>query len=110
MKTNDELKEKLKKYIIQKHGNVRNFARLVDMGYSTITTLLKRGVDGARLETVYKLCTALEIDITELAKGNVCPMSVSEEAPLTFQEKEVIAALRAQPNRMEPVRVLLKLE
>lgn len=51
--------EKLKNYILSKHRSIREFTQSIGMPYSTMTTILKKGVSNANVLTIIKICQAL---------------------------------------------------
>ena len=56
--------------ILDRYPSLRRFALDVGIPYSTLMTLLTRGVGGASFDTVARICRALELDIDELYCGD----------------------------------------
>ena len=56
----------LRNLILDRWPSLRQFAAETDIPYSSLMTLLSRGVGGASFDTVIKLCRALEVDPMEL--------------------------------------------
>ena len=52
----------LRSCILDKYTSLRQFAAQVDIPYSSILTLLTRGIGGASFDTVMRICHALELD------------------------------------------------
>ena len=52
--------------ILDEYGSLRKFAAAVDVPYSTLLTLLTRGVGGASFDTVLRICRALSMDPFEI--------------------------------------------
>lgn len=69
--------EKLKEYIIEKYKSLRNFVNTsgIDIPYTTIDGIFKRGLNNSGISNVIKLCDALNISVDELVKGNIVPIS-----------------------------------
>ena len=65
--------EKLKRYIAYRYKSLRKFTEEKDLPYTTIYSMLKRGLDNAGLTNVFKLCDALGISADELAQGRITP-------------------------------------
>ena len=61
------LEEKLKKIIIEKYGSVRQFALKINIPYTTVDTILKRGIDNSNVRNVIKMCNELKISADKLA-------------------------------------------
>jgi DNA-binding XRE family transcriptional regulator len=56
--------------IFLKYGSVRKFAQDVGIPYSTLKSGLERGLDGMAVETVIKICDALNIKIETVFNVN----------------------------------------
>lgn len=64
------LEEKLKELIIEKYGSVRQFAIKIDMPYTTVDTILKRGINNSNIGNVIKICKSLNISVDKLVDTN----------------------------------------
>lgn len=60
------LEDKLKELIVEKYGSVRQFALKIDIPYTTVDSILKRGIDNSNVGNVIKMCKALDISIDNL--------------------------------------------
>ncbi len=58
--------ERLKNLIIEKYGSVRQFSFKIDVPYTTVDSILKRGIDNSNVGNVIKICKALNISIDTL--------------------------------------------
>ena len=56
--------------ILDSYPSLRRFALDAGIPYSTLMTLLTRGVGGASFDTVARICHALELDIDDLYCGD----------------------------------------
>ena len=54
--------QKLRNFILDAYPSLRQFAKEADIPYSTLMTLLSRGIGGASFDTVVQICRALDID------------------------------------------------
>ena len=54
--------QKLRNLILDKFVSLRKFAFEADIPYSSLTTILDRGIAGASFDTVIKISKTLEID------------------------------------------------
>ena len=61
----------LKDLILSKYKSLREFSIKIDMPYSTIDTILKRGVDKANINNVIRICKELNIDVEALDEGKI---------------------------------------
>lgn len=64
------LEEKIKNLIIEKYGSVRQFALKIDIPYTTIDSILKRGIDNSNVSNVLKMCKALGISADKSIESN----------------------------------------
>ena len=58
--------QNLRNLILDRYTSLRQFSIEADIPYSTLMTLLTRGIGGASFDTVVQICKALEIDPREL--------------------------------------------
>lgn len=65
------IENKIKNIIIKKYGSVKRFSDKIDVPYTTIDTILKRGFMNSNVSNVIKMCNELGIDINELANNKV---------------------------------------
>ena len=54
--------QKLRNIILDKYISLRKFANAAEIPYSTLTTILERGIAGTSFDTIIKICQTLEID------------------------------------------------
>lgn len=52
--------------ILEQYVSLRRFAAAADVPYSTLLTLLERGVGGAAFDTVLRICRTLSMDPFEI--------------------------------------------
>ena len=65
--------DKLKEYIITKYGTVRAFTTKHDIHYTTLDSVLKRGIENSSVSTIVKICTALNISLEALINNEIKP-------------------------------------
>ncbi|WP_124057728.1 hypothetical protein [Vaginisenegalia massiliensis] len=56
----------LKTEIETKFGNVKAFSDNIKVPYTTVRTILERGVGNARLDNIFKICDGLDFSISHL--------------------------------------------
>lgn len=54
--------QKLRNLILDRYNSLRQFSMEADIPYSSLMTLLTRGIGGASFDTVMQICRALELD------------------------------------------------
>lgn len=70
-----EIDEKLKDYIITKYGNLQAFVSQTRLKYTTLVTMLKRGIYNSSVQNVLEICRVLDISADELADGRITPLA-----------------------------------
>ena len=72
--------QKLKGLILQRYKSVRQFVQQTDMSYSTVDTILRRGLANSSLSNVLKLCNALEISADDLLEDRIVPRNLNRRS------------------------------
>lgn len=62
---------KLKELILSRYKSIREFTQTIDMSYSTMDSILRRGVGNSSVSNIIKICKALNISADELANGKI---------------------------------------
>ena len=68
------IEEQLKQMILNHSGSVNKFASEIGLPYSTVASILNRGVKNANVQNIIKVCQALGISADELANGRITTM------------------------------------
>lgn len=71
------VEEELKSMIIKKYGSVRQFSQEIDIPYTTLDSILKRGVDNSNLSNVKKICKELNLSVDKLADEHQLVSTIS---------------------------------
>ncbi len=74
-----DLEEKLKTLIIDNYGNLKNFAKIIDLPYSTVDTIFKRGLMKSGIANIISICNELNISVDGLSSGVIEPISDERE-------------------------------
>lgn len=92
MKVGDVLsvEEQLKQRILSQYRSIRAFTTEINVPYSTIDTMLKRGISGASVTTVIRVCNALNVDVDALADGILQDKNFNQNLPMGVQEKNIL--------------------
>lgn len=70
-----KIEETLREYINERYGSVRAFAIQHDIAYTTVVSVLKRGIDNSSITTIVRICDALNISPDELTEGRIVSKS-----------------------------------
>jgi len=63
--------EKLKDLILKRYHSVREFTIAIDIPYTTMSSIFKRGIDNSSISSIMKICKALGISVDALADGEI---------------------------------------
>ena len=66
-----KIEEILKSHIIERYGSVRAFAIKHEIPYTTVVTILQRGINNSSLTSIKKICDALKISPDKLSEGKI---------------------------------------
>ena len=67
------IEEQLKHEILSKYKSVRAFTTTIDIPYSTLDSVFKRGISNAGVSTMIKVFNALGLDIESVRDGVLLP-------------------------------------
>lgn len=65
------IEERLKDLILERYKSLREFTTIADIPYTTLDSILKRGVGNSSVSNVIKICKKLNISLDELMDGNI---------------------------------------
>ena len=68
------IEEKLKALILSRYHSIREFTITIDMPYTTIDSIFRRGIGNSSVTNVIKICKALGISVDALADGRIVPV------------------------------------
>lgn len=85
--------EKLKNLILLKYKSLRAFTQENNISYSTVNSMISRGIAGAGVSTVLKVCQALEISVEDL-------LDEDEQKNTAESEEEDPAETAARAERL----------
>lgn len=68
------IEEKLKDLILSRYKSIREFTLEIDLPYTTLDSLFRRGINNSSLSNVLKVCKALHISGDALAQGKIVPI------------------------------------
>lgn len=84
------IENKIKDIIITRYGSVSNFCKKINVPYTTIDSILKRGIGKANVLNVLKICDELGLSIDSLKDGIIEPTEAekisSEQFMLEFKQ------------------------
>lgn len=91
------IENELKSLILSKFGTVKDFALKCGLPYSTVDTILRRGINKASVSSVIAICKALDISTDALANGRIAP----NETPSVSHLTDICAILSAARENID---------
>lgn len=87
--------EKLRHLILSKYKSIREFTIDADIPYTTMDSILRRGIGNSSVDNIIKVCETLGISVDALARGEIqyYLKGSSTEAP---DVKDIIADAKAK--------------
>lgn len=71
MSEKNEIEIKLKDFILSKYKSIRIFSKESNIPYTTIVSILERGINRASINTIMQICDFLNIDIDMLVNKEI---------------------------------------
>ena len=86
------IEEKLKELILKRYHSIREFTISIDMPYTTMDSIFRRGIGNSSVSNVIKICKALGISADALADGEIVPINKRVSRPINemIEVKEII--------------------
>lgn len=77
---------KLKELIISRYGSLKKFCETINMPWTTLDSILKRGIVNSNISNIMKITRELHIDTENLVSGIIVPSTPNkpEETPQTI--------------------------
>lgn len=88
------LEQELKKLILSKFKSVKSFSEKANIPYTTVDSILKRGVGKANVINIIKMCQALNIDTDALSEGQIKPRIENVNSLISKHEDNIIKKYR----------------
>lgn len=82
--------EQLKAIILSKHKSVSAFAEAVEIPYTTVISILKRGIDTAGIRVAIKIFDALNLDIESVRDTALREKKKDPPAPQSARQKDLV--------------------
>lgn len=84
----NELESEVKKLIISRYGTVKKFADIINLPYSTVDTILKRGFKNSNAYNVGLIFGALQLDTRSILDGKIRPLETLLDEVEDFESFE----------------------
>ena len=85
------IEDSLKKYIIEHYGSLKSFSTQINMPYTTLDSIFKRGIKKSSANNLLKIGDALNIDINSLVlKEKIAPYHPTDEIVKSSQYQKML--------------------
>jgi len=88
------IEDRLKALILEKYKSIREFAIEIQLPYSTLDSIFKRGVHKASITNIINICRALGISTDMLAAGEIVSSTIAN-SEYSRDEKILIESYRS---------------
>lgn len=68
------IEKELKNLILKRYGSILEFTNKIDIPYSTIDSIFKRGILNSNIANIIKISTELKISVDALANNEIIPL------------------------------------
>ncbi len=89
------IEQELKALIIERYSSIREFSVAVGIPYTTLDSILKRGVEKANVLNIVKICHVLGVDVTALASGKIEEKKDISHSVFSIEEETHIKKYRS---------------
>ena len=89
------IETKLKDLILSRYKSLREFTIIVDIPYTTLDSILKRGIGNSSVNNVIKICNALNLSVDALAAGEI-EYQFEKKSAHTNEIREIVNDTKAR--------------
>lgn len=97
------LEEQLKREILNRYKSIREFSAMTGIPYSTVDSVLKRGIKNSGVGTVIRIFSFLDIDVESISSETLKHLNTSVET------KNPPSAAEAEPREEQLVNLYREL-
>ncbi len=70
----------IKEMALKKYGSLKEFATVIDIPYTTLDSIFKRGIMNASVYNIFRICSGLNISADGLSRGEIIEKAPETEA------------------------------
>ena len=89
------IEDQLKNLILSRYRSIREFTLIIDMPYTTIDSIFRRGIGNSSVANVIKICKALGISADGLADGKIVPYHQAPRGSIS-EVRDIVNATKAK--------------
>jgi transcriptional regulator with XRE-family HTH domain len=92
------IEEQLKSLIVSRYSTVKQFSKEANIPYSTIDTILRRGILNASVDNIIRICQTLGISADALADGRIVSYDAPTQGTYDVADYDRLEALHQNPR------------
>ncbi len=77
----NDIEATIRKIIIDRYGSLKKFCEIIDMPWTTLDSILKRGIANSNITNVMKITKELNVDTESLVSGVIIAARQTPEPP-----------------------------
>lgn len=96
------IEEQLKQHILSRYKSIREFTMAIDIPYTTLDSVFRRGISNAGVSTIIRIFQALDLDVESIPNGTLRMSNDTKKEPTTpegdrlkDEEREIIQLYRS---------------
>lgn len=97
------IEQELKNMILKDYGSLREFVSRNNLKYTTVDSILKRGIMNSNINNVMKICDVLNISVEKLTQGKIEHVCEDDGTNTTY---ELTNLLHYYFEQFEPPNVI----
>ena len=96
--------ETLKRYIESRYKSVREFTIAIDMPYTTLHSIFRRGIENSSVANINRICEELQISMPDLLHNQIVPIpntTLKKKEATSTVDDLVFAISKLSPNKQK---------
>lgn len=106
----EQIEIRLKEMIIEKYGSLKKFCDIIGMPWTTLDSILKRGVCNSNITNVMKITNELGINTEKLASGSIVATNPDTKNTPELSNVYFSLAKEAEENGIDPDDIKLAID
>lgn len=99
------IEEKLKDLILTRYKSMREFTQVADIPYTTMDSILKRGVANSSVSNIVKICKVLNLSMDDLANGEIVSRYEKRDPTPVTDVKDVVVDMKSKLYSAQQVTI-----
>lgn len=97
--------DKLRSFILSRYKSIREFTIAADVPYTTMKSILDRGIGNSSVNNVIKICKALNISADALANGEIVSRFEVNPATATADVRDIVDDAKSKLSHVQHLTI-----